>query len=139
MKEANEVKSGLRFLDYIVDAVEFYTNSEYEENGSVKVDFKIGHDISYYEDNNMSVTLKVKVFENAVENNYPFSMNINVTGFFQVDSFDLDKKSIFAETNAIAILFPYIRAMITTYSANANVAPLILPPINVVKMLQGRQ
>ncbi len=66
-------------------------------------------------------------------------MNISLTGFFQVDDSDIDKKNNFAEINAVAILFPYLRAMITTYSANANVMPLILPPINVVKMLHDKQ
>ena len=35
------------------------------------------------------------------------------------------------EANAIAILFPYIRAIISTYTANANVAPVIIPPMNI--------
>lgn len=37
--------------------------------------------------------------------------------------------------NTVAILFPYIRALVSNYTANANVPPLILPPINVSKIL----
>ena len=34
-------------------------------------------------------------------------------------------------TYAIAILFPYLRAIVSTYTANANVVPVILPAMNI--------
>ena len=37
----------------------------------------------------------------------------------------------------MAILFPYIRALVSTFTANANVPPLILPPINVVNLIEN--
>ncbi|TSJ59961.1 hypothetical protein FPQ13_12760 [Allobacillus salarius] len=33
---------------------------------------------------------------------------------------------------------PYVRSLITTYTSNSNVPPLILPPINVVKMMEDK-
>lgn len=40
------------------------------------------------------------------------------------------------EPNAIAILYPYVRSIISTYTTNSNVDPIILPTINVVEMLK---
>ena len=40
------------------------------------------------------------------------------------------------EANAIAIMYPYLRAIVSTYTASANIAPVILPAINVNAMLK---
>lgn len=49
-----------------------------------------------------------------------------------------DEKLQNFETNAIAILFPYMRAIISTYTANANLAPVILPPMNINAYLKRK-
>jgi len=134
------IKSTLKFIDYYINKIEFYNNEEFEE-APVKIDFKITKKIEYLEDedNTFLVTLNTKIFENAKENNYPFTMNISLTGIFEIDNDDVKNRKNFAEVNSVAILFPYLRAIISTYSANANIQPLILPPVNVVKMIQEEE
>ena len=39
--------------------------------------------------------------------------------------------------NALSILYPYARAIVSTYTANANIEPLILPTVNIWKMLNS--
>lgn len=121
------LKSALIFEKYVVDKVEFTRNDEYSAEEKVNIQFSVAKDVQRI-DNKMNVDLAVKVFENAKENNYPFEMYIQITGFFAIEN---DDKQIDFEPNAIAILYPYIRAIVSTYTANANVNPLILPPINV--------
>ena len=130
-------KSSLRFIDYYVDEVQFYNNQLFEER-SVQLDFHISHNIEYTEDENNTffVTLNIVIFDKAKENNYPFTMNVSITGIFQTNIEDVDSIRKFAEINSIAILFPYLRSIVSTYTANANIQPLILPPINVVNMLK---
>ena len=123
----DNLKSALVFEKYVVDKVEFTRNNEYSTREKVNIQFSVRKEISKV-DNKMNVTLYVKVFENAKENNYPFEMFIQVTGFFSIEN---DDKRIDFEPNAIAILYPYIRSIVSTYTANANVNPLILPPINI--------
>lgn len=132
-----DVNSSLRFLDYVVEKIEFYVNSDFREE-TVNIDFNIKKDIIYLEDemNTMHVILDLSIFENPVENNYPFNMKVLLKGIFQLDGSDADNRETFAEINSIAILFPYLRSLVSTYTANANIQPLILPPINVVKLLQ---
>ena len=134
------IKSTLRFIDYYVNKVEFY-NNEHFEDAPVEIDFKISRDIEYMddEDNTFLVTLNSKIFENPEDNNYPFNMDISLTGLFQLDRSDAEDREKFAEINAIAILFPYLRSIVSTYTANANVSPLILPPINVVNMIRENE
>lgn len=96
------------------------------------------HCIEYTQDENNTflVTLNIAIFDNAKENNYPFTMNVSITGVFQTNIEDTNSIKNFAEINSIAILFPYLRSIVSTYTANANIQPLILPPINVVNMLK---
>ena len=133
---SKNIESSLRFINYIVNKIEFYTNKDFKEE-PIEVEFKIRKQIEYLEDENntMNVTIEAKIFENPTENNYPFSMNIILTGIFELENCDLYKRESFAEVNSIAILFPYLRAIVSTFTANANIQPLILPPINIVKLV----
>jgi|LGOV01.1.fsa_nt_gb preprotein translocase subunit SecB len=93
-------------------------------------------EIFYPEKDNFAlVTLKTTIFENAEENNCPFTMMVVISGIFEFTNKESIRNELL-EQNAIAILFPYVRAIVSTYIANANIPPLILPTVNVVKMME---
>ena len=54
-------------------------------------------------------------------------MSVTIEGKFKTEGDDIEK----FEINGIALLFPYLRSIISTYTANSNMPTLILPPINV--------
>jgi protein-export chaperone SecB len=139
-KPAEDIKSILRFSNYVVNEIHFVRNEEYKKTDSIPIEFDIEKDIKIFNDtNSANVTLDVKVFDQANEKNYPFYFRVKMTGFFQVENVETEEEKTLVETNAIAILFPYIRALISSFTANANVSPLILPPINVVRYLQNEK
>ena len=129
-----EVTCKLRFIDYIVDRIEFENNSQFNAD-SAEIELAISHEV-VMKSLDAYVTLHLKIFPDAIINNYPFSFSVSVTGHFQIDADDNDETKPFLNVNAVAILFPYVRALVTTYTANANVPPLILPPMNIAKMLE---
>lgn len=133
----SDVRSGLKFSNYIVDKVEFYNNKNFTGN-KVNIKLNINSSVEFINDNKFNVTLNAKIFENAIENNYPFSMNVVLIGFFEVENIDIEKLEMFAEKNAVTILYPYLRSIISTYTANSNIETLILPPINVVKYIEQK-
>lgn len=124
-------KSSLIFKKYIVDEVSFKLNRNFEEK---PVELKV--DIQSYitkEDNNMEVNLKVDLFKDVSdEKTYPFTMTVTITGMFQIEN---NSENITFDANAVAILYPYVRAIISSYTANANVNPVILPTLNVAKAM----
>lgn len=79
--------------------------------------------------------MKVIIYEDAVENNKPFEMRIELTGYFIVEGSEPER----FKANAIAILYPYIRSIVSTYTANANITPLLLPAINVNKLIEDQK
>ncbi len=137
--QAYDIKSNLRFINYVVNEIRFKYNDQFKME-SVKIDFNVKKNIAYNEQNNSAVvTLDVNVFDHCVENNYPFSFYVRVSGFFEVTNLESKDEKMLIEANAIAILFPYVRSLISSFTVNANVSPLILPPINVLKLFQKEQ
>ena len=64
------------------------------------------------------------------EENHPFLMNLVIRGFFEIS----ERKFLI---NAFAILFPYLRSVITDIT-KASLIPIILPTINVQNLLEGK-
>ena len=81
----------------------------------------------------MYVKLEVEIFKKTEEP--PFTMKVVMEGFFEMIGVDKIEKY---KANAIAIMYPYLRALVSTYTANSNVLPLILPAINVNAMLEEK-
>ena len=128
-------ESVLKFESYAIDEIVFKRNSNFNpENKPDKVEFGIKKSKSI-EGNKMIIKLYTCVFENSEENNYPFEMSVCLTGYFEFA--DETGKYDF-EPNAIAILYPYIRSIVSTYSVNANVGVVLLPTINVNEMLKNQ-
>ncbi|EJP6473789.1 protein-export chaperone SecB [Clostridium botulinum] len=133
----SKINSTLNFKNYLVDKIEFNTNFNY--SGQEKeIDFDLCSNYSVEEDN-FILHLEITIFPEAEKNDYPFTMKVHIIGLFEIDAKEDEKTKLdFIEKNSIAILFPYLRALTSVISANANVGTLILPPINVVKYIQNK-
>lgn len=129
------ISSALKFREYIVKEVNFKLNDSFSNRADVPIRFGIEKKIEAI-DNRMNVALEVVVFPEAVLNDYPFEIKVKIFGIFETIGGQLTEKF---ETNAIAILYPYVRAIISTYTAQANVPALILPPINVNSLMKDEK
>ena len=62
------------------------------------------------------------------------NIEVEAKGFFEFDKeLDADTRSRFFNVNAPAILFPYVRAYITTLTSLSGICPVILPTLNLSK------
>ena len=130
-------RSVLRFDKYIVKTINFEINEEFlSQNKNVNLDFDIDAK-SLSEGNRLIVELRAQIFKDAVKRGYPFEMNVVLKGYFSMESEGKIDISIF-ETNAIAILFPYLRALVSSYTANANVTPVLLPAMNINEYIRRK-
>lgn len=132
--QQSKINSSLYFDNYIVDKVYFQNNPKYEGE-ETSLEFSVFPNITVSDDGeNMVVELTVNIFDDAVKKNYPFEMSVTVIGFYSMHAQGEDILKY--KKNAIAILYPYIRAIVSSYTANANVNPLLLPAINVNKLIE---
>ena len=124
---SNEIKSKLAFVNYKVKEVILRENDKFQNSVEpIEIGFDLTHK-TIKEENNMKIILKTEIFKNAEKNNYPFYMSVTIEGKLKTEGDDIEK----FEINGIALLFPYLRSIISTYTANSNMPTLILPPINV--------
>lgn len=132
MKDINSV---LKFNNYIVNEITFKNNKNYiQKKEGILVKFNVNPEVEINK-NLMNVTLVAEIFKGAEEYNYPFEMTVSLTGQFECEG-EAPEKFV---KNAIAILYPYIRAIVSTYTASANVNALILPAINVNKLIEDNK
>ena len=138
----NSIKSVFRFDGYVVKNMMFMLNDECNGH-EFNIDFDMDHEMkSSIKENNYigNLSVDVSVFKDAKKNNYPFELNITVEGRFSA-MVDGDKCSFMKrmEQNGLAILFPYIRSIVSDASKMANMTPLLLPSINIVKFLKKKE
>lgn len=121
------IKSKLSFLGYNVKEVVFKVNDNFKNDGKpIDIQFSLTHE-TITKEKRMNIELNLEVFNNMEENNYPFTMKVTTLGKFAIQGENIEN----FEINGIAILYPYLRAIVSTYTANSNIPTLILPPINV--------
>lgn len=132
----NEHKSELSFTNYLVKYLSYELNDNFipKKDQILDVGFDIEAEILITEDEEV-VTLSVNCGD---ENNEdcPFIINTIVTGTFEYSG-DKNKSIEFLKTNGIAILYPYVRSIISDISGKSNIFPQYkLPLINVVALLE---
>ncbi len=128
------IKSILEFKNYVVNEITYKKNNEFNKDKAVSISLDVEPQIKI-DNNDMIIDLVTTIFENSKQNNYPFEMKVSITGYFSTSGESPEK----FQANAIAILYPYIRAIVSTYTASANISPLILPAININAMLEARE
>lgn len=64
-----------------------------------------------------------------------YNFVVRVSGYFQISE-TVEDSTILIQQNAIAIVFPYIRSQISLLTAQPEVDPVILPPMNIAQMVK---
>lgn len=131
-------RSSLIFENYIVEKVNFEINLAYTGK-NVEIDMELDKQTEIDGDQ-FATILDLNLFPNHLENDYPFNMKVRLIGIFSIENEDNEKiRESYIERNSITILFPYLRSIVSTYTANSNVGTTVLPTINVIKYLEEKK
>ncbi len=136
-KQVDSVASAFIFNNYIIEDVTFKMNSDFEGSGSIDLDFDLDSDFYLNSDKNEAIVdLTCIVFPDYKEKNLPFHLSVKIIGNFTIkESFSSEEVANLCRINATALLFPYLRAFISNLTSLAGIPNLILPTINVRKLL----
>jgi preprotein translocase subunit SecB len=119
-----------------ITKITYETNKDYvfdeqiilEIMNDVKIDKNIDDTI-----NDATVYLDIRIFPSKDISEVPFKMNISIEGYFNWDD-ELAKNQTQLDTmlkqNAPAVLYSYLRPIITLITVEANMPPLVLPLMN---------
>lgn len=134
------------FKDYIIEKSIYQINPKFVSPNEehllvIKEEFQAEVGI---ENNNGYVTINVKLGDLADYENIehiPFYLETTIRGIFKYDISDddsTDNLKVLLGSNAIAILYPYLRSHISLVTSSVNQFPAyILPVVNFVDMIKN--
>lgn len=131
----NIIPSEIKFCGYRVkkavfssDYVQPTTEKEYELN-PVFI-----REIQQKENGQYILNLGVKICSGDKEDALPFNIEVMIEGIFLLENVEDALKAM--KINAVAILFPYLRATLSLLTTMMNINPVTLPTINLVAMFE---
>ena len=129
--ELKNKKITTRLMGYSVDKLSFILNKSFDVRQYAKIQItpKFDREVTKINENTFLMSLSVSIDDN--ENKIPFFMDIQISGKFEFTEWENAKLNMLAIGNATSVLYPYLRALVTTISSNANVPPYILPIMNI--------
>ena len=116
----------------IANEISLKRNDSVKE-GSFTVDPQIHRKIDRIDDVNVAVTYVLEI-KNTLEHPFPLDIVVSLTGIFDVSKLENDKIDSFIKVQTCQIIFPQIRSIVSTLSANAFVQPILLPVIDSRKL-----
>ncbi len=129
-----DINSSLILNKIVFDKIEFERKGFQNEN---EISFEVEVQIGVNKENMYKVTL---VLKGTKEAEYDFV--ISLSGFFTFEtSGDLteNQKQSLINTNAVAILMPYLRSEVSLLTAQPNMDCVVLPVFNINKMLEENE
>lgn len=129
----------LQFKDYhVLEAVyKYHPFSDEKDDTTPILDFNLG-----IEEDSLDrayITLGIELGDcNLKEANY--YVKAKIIGYFEIilEDEELTEQRIlnYYEVNGVAILFPYLRSLISDLTSKGSERPIILPTFNIVAMLE---
>lgn len=122
-----EKEAQFRFVNYRINESAIKLDPEVEPSDELEVNFE--QTIGVHEtENRMRLLLNTSISDK----NNALSIAVKAEGYFEFDEgLSEDMKEGFFNANAPAILFPYIRAYISTLSTLSGIKPIVLPTLNL--------
>lgn len=122
-----EKEAQFRFLNYQILESDYRFDLGKKSNKKLNVTF---NKVFGVDESDSKMRLELEVVINDDEKS--IFVRVKACGYFEFDAQISDgmKKAFFA-TNAPAILFPYVRAYVSTLTSLSGIEPIILPTLNL--------
>lgn len=130
----DSVPGVIQFEGYRLVNAQFNCNPGFEfgelENGEMRYDFAKAH--TQIGENGMQLNLRSRVYYSDKDDfdTAPYKVTVEVAGRFSSET--AFRKTW--ENNALAILFPYVRSIVSCITAQSGRSAVILPTINIARM-----
>ncbi len=120
----------MKMVRYTVDKMSFMTNKSFRAEKGEKIEIKpiFTREITKVNDVRFIITLSVSL--SNLEREIPFYLDVQISGIYDVENWEDAQTNKFIIANASQILYPYLRTIVTTLTANALVPPYHLPIAN---------
>lgn len=129
-----QAKSCLSLENYIVKTMKFSINENFDfgKDVTISVNPEFTRNINKIDDDTVLVNLIFRIDNKNAD--MPFDMEVNIEGMFRLEGWAQPERLPLIRSNSVAILFPYLRSVVTMLTANANISPYVLPVMNIAAM-----
>lgn len=133
--------ASISFNDYFIDELDYKKNRNFDNEKSEKFDISNNFSATIGVQKNIGIVSLYTNLGDLNNTSSPFQLNIIIRGLFdfQIDEEDKLDEQLFRNllsSNAIAILYPYLRSLVTDITSKSNeFPPYILPVTNFAQML----
>lgn len=130
---SEELKSVLVFDGYSISKMEFQRNYNFDDDKEVDLQFTFGGTANISDEKDKAwIEVTCKIFEKEYyEGKAPFYLEIGLLGHFSLNVREEDLDISGFQLNGLAILLPHLRAIVTSFTSQSGMPPVILPAINV--------
>ena len=124
--------TNLQLLKYTVNEISFSLNENYDfsKKQSIKLNQNFTRSIKKINEDVCDVSLMF-VISDSDDSPTPFTMKVTITGTFKLKDWENKDNIDFIKTNAVAIVYPFLRSLVATITSNANIPSYILPVFNI--------
>ena len=129
-----QAKSCLSLENYIVKTMRFSINENFDfgTDATITLNPEFTRNINKIDDDTVLVNLIFSIDNKNTD--IPFNMEVNIEGVFRLENWEQPEVLPLIRSNSVAILFPYLRSVVTMITANANISPYVLPVMNIAAM-----
>jgi preprotein translocase subunit SecB len=128
----------LQFKDYYVVETQYKTDPFYSRMPDEKIVPSFSFDISPCQENPNSayIELGIEIGDSTLMDS-AYYVYARILGYFSLLGDISDPKEIasYFRINAVAILYPYLRALVSDLTSRGSESPIILPTMNIQKMM----
>lgn len=132
----------LKFNGYNVEKLNYIRNNSKDTNSNEPVSLspQIMFKIVLKKDDSLKSNVLIGVRLGYDDNTLPFKVEAVVKGYFELEgeeTTELESIYKFYLQNGTAILYPYLRAIVTTLTGTGNYQAIILPTVNFYKLIEN--
>jgi preprotein translocase subunit SecB len=134
-------ESIIKLKKYTVEKIEYELNKSFDfsKPKTIKISPRFQRSVQNIDEQNYEITLSVNIDCEKGKDEIPFQASITLSGRFYVDQIkSLPSKEILID-NSTAILFPYLRALLTNITSNTSLPPYMLPIMNISQLFKADQ
>ncbi|WP_425622473.1 protein-export chaperone SecB [Brevibacillus borstelensis] len=131
-------QAALQFKDYYVIETQYKTDPFLPKIPDEKIVPSFSYDISPCDEQSDSayIELGIEIGDSELMHS-SYYVYARILGYFSLtgDISDPKERDTYFRINAVAILYPYLRSLISDLTSRGTESPIILPTMNIQKMM----
>jgi preprotein translocase subunit SecB len=138
--EVNTVEaiSDLKQIRFQVLKTRFELNEAFEQaNDKIYIRPRFSRHIKKISKDKFKMILSVFISQENQNNPIPFFSEVTIASTFEFANWEDKERVSIATDNTTAILFPYLRNILSSTTLNANVPPYVLPITNTSRLFHA--